>query len=49
MDCKKCKQRLRADKLVEEYMETSKDTDLPVEWAGEKTPAENLSKYIKDK
>lgn len=49
MDCKKCKQRLRADKLIEEYMETSKDTEFPAEWAGESTPAENLSAYIKQK
>ncbi len=49
MDCKKCKQRLRADKLIEEYMETSKDTELPKDWAGESTPPENLSAYIKAK
>jgi glycyl-tRNA synthetase (class II) len=49
MDCKKCKQRLRADKLIEEYMETSKDSELPKDWAGESTPAENLSTYIKMK
>lgn len=49
MDCKKCKQRLRADKLIEEYMEASKDTETPKDWAGESTPPENLSAYIKTK
>lgn len=49
MDCKSCKQRLRADKLVEEYVEKTKDTDLPKEWAWEKTPPANLTAYIKEK
>lgn len=49
MDCKSCKQRLRADKLIEEYAEASKDTEMPVDWAWEKTPSENLSAYINEK
>ncbi len=49
MDCKSCKQRLRADKLIEEYVETSGDAELPKEWAGESTPAENLTAYIAQK
>lgn len=49
MDCKSCKQRLRADKLIEEYMEKSGDTELPTEWAGESTPPENLTTYIAEK
>ncbi|OIP53727.1 glycine--tRNA ligase [Candidatus Gracilibacteria bacterium CG2_30_37_12] len=49
MDCKSCKQRLRADKLIEEYMEKSGDIEVPVEWAGESTPPENLTTYIAQK
>jgi len=49
MDCKSCKQRLRADKIVEEYMETSKDTELPANWAAESTPADDMMNYIKKK
>ncbi len=49
MDCKACKQRLRADKLVEEYLEKTADKELPKEWASEKTPAEHLSAYIAQK
>lgn len=49
MDCKACKQRLRADKLIEEYMESSGDTEVPAEWAGESTPAANLTAYIAKK
>lgn len=49
MDCKSCKQRLRADKIIEEYSEISKDPEMPVDWAWEKTPPENLTEYIKKK
>ncbi|MDD2487800.1 MAG: glycine--tRNA ligase [Candidatus Gracilibacteria bacterium] len=49
MDCKSCKQRLRADKIIEEYAEKSNDSEMPKDWAGEKTPPENLTAYIKDK
>ena len=49
MDCKSCKQRLRADKLIEDYIEVSKDTELPLEWAGESTPPANLTAYISSK
>jgi glycyl-tRNA synthetase (class II) len=33
MDCKNCKQRLRADKIIEDYIEKTKDQELPREWA----------------
>lgn len=46
MDCKKCKKRLRADKLIEEYQETEKDDEVPKNWAGEKTPSKDLLDYI---
>jgi glycyl-tRNA synthetase len=49
MDCRACKQRLRADKLIEEYAETSGDDEMPKEWAGESTPPENLTQYINEK
>jgi len=48
-DCKECKHRLRADKMVEEYREASGDEELPKNWAGEKTPADDLMYYIKSK
>lgn len=46
MDCKSCKKRLRADKLIEEYMEKSGDKEFPENWAGEKTPGDDLLAYI---
>lgn len=48
MDCKKCKKRLRADKLIEEYQEQSGNKKNPENWAGESTPAEDLLNYIKE-
>ncbi|UFX82679.1 glycine--tRNA ligase [Candidatus Absconditicoccus praedator] len=49
MDCKKCKNRFRADKLIEEYIEKSGDTEYPNNWAGEGTPLEDLEDYISQK
>lgn len=49
MDCKKCKNRFRADKLIEEYINKSNDSQVPKNWAGEWTPTENLSEYIIEK
>ncbi len=49
MDCKSCKKRLRADKLIEEYIGKTGDSELPVNWAGEKTPPEDAMAYIKKK
>ncbi|MBS8121948.1 glycine--tRNA ligase [Candidatus Vampirococcus lugosii] len=49
MDCKKCKNRFRADKLIEEYINKSNDSQVPKNWAGEGTPTENLSEYIIEK
>lgn len=47
-DCKNCQRRLRADKLVEEYLEKNEDTP-PANWAGEKTPPEELLNYLHKK
>lgn len=49
VDCKKCKSRFRADKLIEEYVVTSKKNELPKNRAGEKTPAEELFAYLVEK
>ena len=49
IDCKKCKSRERADKLIEEYLHKTKETELPAHWAGEKTPAEDMMNFIHGK
>ena len=44
IDCKSCKARFRADKLIEEYMQESNITGIAVDgWSNEK-----LEKYIAD-
>lgn len=48
-DCKKCKARMRADKMVEEWQETNKSTDKPANWAGEKTPPADLLAFLIEK
>lgn len=35
MDCKKCKSRYRADKIIEDYMNKTHDPETPKNWAGE--------------
>jgi glycyl-tRNA synthetase len=49
IDCKKCNSRERADNLIEDYLGKNKDTDTPNNRAGEKTPAEDIMRYINDK
>ncbi len=49
MDCKDCKNRFRADKLIEEYLEKTGDTEYPNDWAWEWTPVEDLQSYISQK
>lgn len=49
IDCKKCKSRERADKLIEDYLHKSKDVEKPNNWAWEKTPAEDMMAYINGK
>lgn len=48
MDCKKCKERVRGDKLIEKWSQESGKGKLPKHFAGEKTPAEDLLEYIMD-
>ncbi len=44
MDCKNCKNRYRADKLVEES-----GNERPNNWAGEKTPSSDFLCFIQEK
>jgi glycyl-tRNA synthetase len=46
MDCKKCKSRERADKLIEKWAHENKSDLLPKNWAGEKTPSKDLLAFI---
>ncbi len=48
MDCKACKSRARADKLVEALLATG-ETETPKNWAGDKTPSEDLIAFIRAK
>ncbi len=41
MDCKSCKARVRADKLVEEFGE-----ERPENWCGEKTPSKDMLAFV---
>jgi glycyl-tRNA synthetase len=47
MECRDCHTRHRADKLIEEALEKDKDFPLPNNWAGDKTPLEDLNVYNK--
>lgn len=49
MDCRACKSRARADKLVEEWQEQNKSSEAPENWAGEKTPPKDLLAFINEK
>lgn len=46
MECKECHTRHRADKLVEEALETNAGFPVPENWAGDKTPTEDFDAYI---
>ncbi len=46
MDCKNCKSRERADKLIENWIHENKSDQLPNNWAGEKTPPKDLLDFI---
>ena len=46
MDCKKCKSRFRADKLIEEWNKVNKTETFPENWAGEQTPTKDLFEFI---
>ncbi len=49
MDCKQCKSRERADKLVENWQFETKETQAPANWAGEKTPPQDILDFIEEK
>jgi glycyl-tRNA synthetase len=49
MDCKKCKSRDRADKLVEKWQFDNQSDLTPANWAGEKTPPQDMLDFINDK
>jgi glycyl-tRNA synthetase len=49
MDCKNCKSRERADKLVEKWVHENNSDQLPKNWAGEKTPPKDLLDFITEK
>ncbi len=49
IDCKKCKNRFRADKLIEDYMEKNQDKEFPNNWAAEKTPSDDVLEYLERK
>ncbi|MCC6643698.1 glycine--tRNA ligase [Candidatus Peregrinibacteria bacterium] len=49
MDCKKCKSRERADKLVEKWVHENSSEERPKNWAGEKTPPKDLLTFITEK
>ncbi len=49
MDCKKCKARERADKMVEKWAHENSSDERPKNWAGEKTPPTDLLAFIAEK
>ncbi len=48
MECRDCHTRHRADKLIEEALEKNPKFPLPNNWAGDKTPLEDLNVYNKE-
>ncbi len=46
MDCRACKNRVRADKMVEEWQHEHQSKEAPANWAGEKTPPKDLLAFI---
>ena len=46
MDCRKCKTRARADKLIEEWNEKNNTNIFPENWAGEHTSTADLFDFI---
>jgi glycyl-tRNA synthetase len=47
MECRDCHTRHRADKLIEEALEKDSSFPIPINWAGDKTPLEDLNVYNK--
>jgi glycyl-tRNA synthetase len=48
MDCKNCKSRWRADKLVEELLEKNPEIKEPEGFAGDKTETKRLEEIVKE-
>ena len=48
MDCKECKSRLRADKIVDDYLDKTWDNE-PESYVWDKTDSNILEEYIKEK
>jgi len=49
MDCRACKARVRADKMVDEWQHANNSDEKPANWAGEKTPPADLLAFINEK
>ena len=47
MECRGCNTRHRADKLIEEALETDAKFPVPNNWAGDKTSLDDLNAYMK--
>jgi len=45
-ECKSCHTRNRADKMIEEKLENDSKFPVPNNWAADKTPNDDLNKYI---
>jgi len=45
IECKECHARHRADKLIEAKIDADANCALPNNWAGDKTPSEDLNAY----
>lgn len=49
MDCKSCKERWRADKLIDAYIEQNPNSGEPVNYAWDKTESKDLEAFVKEK
>ncbi|MDD5770337.1 MAG: glycine--tRNA ligase [Candidatus Gracilibacteria bacterium] len=48
VECKDCHTRHRADKLIEAKIEANPNCEVPNNWAGDKTPSDDLNVYTKN-
>lgn len=46
IECKKCHSRMRFDKLIEAKLEKNPNFKVPNNWAGDKTPLEDINIYL---
>lgn len=49
MDCRACKNRVRADKMVDEWQHANSSKETPENWAGESTPPADLLAFVQAK